>query len=170
MRFLGALMIVLSGTGLGVYFAGNVKYRIKHLKELMVIMNTMSAEIRYASSSLSDIAFVLSKKKNVYSEFFRELSVRMENMEKVPFKELWKSGIDEHLKHTCLTEEDKIELKRLGENLGSLDTQMQVDTISMFSKDMEDKIKDLVITSNEKIKLCYALGMLGSIFIVVIMV
>ena len=40
----------------------------------------------------------------------------------------------------------------------------------MFSKDMEDRIKDLTVTSSEKIKLCYALGMLGSIFIVVIMI
>ena len=170
MRILGALMIILSGTGIGIYFAGNIKYRIKHLKELMVVMNQMSAEIRFASSSLSDIAFVLSENKNVYSDFFKELNVQMEKTEKVPFKELWKLGIDEHLRYTCLTEDDKKELKRLGENLGSLDVQMQVDTINMFSKDMEARIKELTITSCEKIKLCYALGMLGSIFIVVIMI
>lgn len=168
-KLIGALMILISGTGMAVYFAGNVTCRIQQLNELRRLLNIMSGEIRFMGASLPDIAIRFSGEESVYNKFFLKLADSMQSDEKMPFDMLWKSGVDECLKDTCLTADDKKELKCFGSSLGSLDIQMQIDTISGYSDALRKNIDELRRAAAGKIRMCYGFGILGSLFLIIIL-
>ena len=68
-----------------------------------------------------------------------------------------------------LEKEDKEKLLSLGGQLGYLDTQMQERTLLLYLEQLELSISGLRGEIREKCRLSTALGVMGSLFLVIVM-
>ncbi len=170
-KLIGAILIITSSTLLGFYKSNGLKTRIEDLNILKKLIIMLKGEIRYARTPLPEALNHIGRKQTgTYKDFLLNLSKSMEDLEGIPFNELWIKNIDTYLIKTNLNNNDKEELKQLGNNLGYLDAQMQINTMDLYLSSLEIHIKELEIGYKEKSRLFNLLGIMGGVFVTIIII
>ena len=77
--------------------------------------------------------------------------------------------IQTELNHVLLKNDDKEQLGLIGEQLGYLDKKMQIHNLEHYGMELEDKISRLKKESKDKMKLCNCLGVVGGLFLIIIL-
>lgn len=162
-------MIFASGIGLALYLCINYHNRIDNLSQMLRILNLMSAKIRFDEANLVEISQSLASQSPDYNLFFSTLSKKMQSTQKMPFDMIWKYSVDECLLDTSLTKEDKVMLKNFGTNLGNTDKQLQIGMIDDYCNIVRKKIDELKGVSQTTTKLYLSFGILGSLFIIIVL-
>lgn len=169
-RFFGYFLILASSTGLGYYFSSELKNRIADLKDLKKLLFLLRGDIRYANTPLPEAVQALSlRHEGKYKNFLMKVSDRLHELCGISFSAIWQEAVQKELLHTSLSKKDLIHLCQLGENLGYLDKDMQMNTFDLYLSQVEEEISDLSINAKQKTYLYNSLGVLGGIFITIIM-
>lgn len=84
--------------------------------------------------------------------------------------ELWSKSIEDCWKGQNLKQSDIEKLKAAGENMGYLDEEMQIGTIDLYVEQLEREIQCLQKEFAVEKRLCHCLGILGGIFLAVILI
>lgn len=163
-------MVVLSSAGIGLYFSKEIKSRIDDLKELKKLIGLLRGDIRYQRTPLPEAISVVAKRNSgCYTVFFEKVSERLTQFTGSTFSEIWKEAVAKNLTDTSLSKKDKLHLIRFGENLGYLDKDMQMNNLDQYLNQLEDEITELSKTVKEKTYLYSSLGIMGGIFITIIL-
>lgn len=91
------------------------------------------------------------------------------NLEGKTFGELWRGQIDRELAGTFLKKEDKEQLKTLGEVLGYLDLEMQLNSLDLYLEQLDLSILEAQEAIRTKRKLYQSLGVAGGIFLILLL-
>lgn len=172
MKIVGALMVILSCTGIGLYFSMMTKGRVVELKALKKEMYFLRGDITYGSTPLPEAIELLSR-RNTTSHlacFFFHVALQLKKLEGRPFSEIWDEGINKNLEDSYLKEQDKEPLRRLGENLGFLDKDTQVKSIDLYIEILEQELEEAIRTEKEKTRLYNTLGVLSGVFLTVVLI
>jgi stage III sporulation protein AB len=141
------------------------------LKELKKIVISLRGDIRYAMTPIPEALQVIAgRHEGKFHEFLGRISKELKELGGIPFIEIWKRSIEEELKETALTKKDKAYLGQLGENLGYLDKEMQINTIDLYISQLETEIEDLNNSMKEKTHLYNCLGIMLGIFIAIVII
>lgn len=97
------------------------------------------------------------------------LSERLDDADS-QFSEIWDSSLIYLKDNSFLHNEDIDNLKTLGQTLGYLDIASQEMGIKLFLENLHNKINEISSTLNDKIRISIIAGMVGGIFIVVLLV
>ena len=171
MKILGCIMVIASCTCMGFYFSNEMKERIDDLKELRKLIGLLRGDIRYAATPLPEAISVLNKRhEGRFHHFLDYVSSKLQELSGQTFAAIWRAGTDTMLSNTSLSRRDKLQLAQLGENLGYLDKDMQVNTLDLYITQLEDEISDLSKTVKEKVYLYNTLGVMAGVFITIIMI
>lgn len=171
MKIIGCILVIVSSASIGFFFSNEMKYRIDNLKELKKLILLLRGDIRYANTPLPEaIAAITRRQSGSYNDFFLYVSKKLGELSGQTFSEIWKEAVLLKLSDTSLTKKDKLQLAQLGENLGYLDKDMQMNTFDLFLSQLEEEIKDLSKTVKEKAYLYNTLGILAGVFIIIIMI
>lgn len=163
-------MVLLSCTGMGLFLSEQHKMRIIQLRELRRHMNVLYGEIRYGAAELPEaLETTAIRNKGDIAPFFLLTAKKAKELEGHRFSEIWKYAMEETLKTTCLRREDKQLLEKLGDNLGFLDQKTQLATINLYIHNLEECIEEGTKEMKEKVRLYHLLGVLGGIFITIVM-
>jgi stage III sporulation protein AB len=169
-KILGCVLILSSSTGMGLYFSSELKGRIQDLKELRRILTLLRGDIRYANSPLPEAVQALSVRHDGrYKKFLTMAAERLSEYGGVSFCEIWKESVAKGLENTSLSKKDLQSLSGFGDNLGYLDKEMQLNTIDLYLSQIEEEIKELSKGVKEKTYMYNTLGILGGIFLTIIM-
>lgn len=169
-KFIGALLVITSCTALGLYFSTELITRINDLKELKKILILLRGDIEYANTPLPEAVQVLSKRHDgTYKKFLKNISKHLLELNGESFSSIWKDGVKKDLLHTSLIKEDYALLNQLGESIGYLDKSMQINTIDLYLEQIDGIINELAISVNEKTHLYNSLGIMGGIFITIVL-
>lgn len=169
-KVVGCILILTSSAGMGWYFSSELKNRITDLKELKKLIFLLRGDIRYANTPLPEAVQALSYRHDgKYKKFLNKISERLNELGGISFCVIWKEAVAKELENTSLSKKDLASLAHFGENLGYLDKDMQINTIDLFISQIEDEIKDLSRNVKEKTYMYNSLGVLGGIFITIIM-
>ncbi|MDR0922725.1 MAG: stage III sporulation protein AB, partial [Hungatella sp.] len=85
------------------------------------------------------------------------------------FYTVWQEEIDKLPREVCLSKEDKQNLKGLGEHLGYLDMDMQERNILLYLEQLDLTIGYLRKHKQEKSRLYTSLGIMGGLFLTIVM-
>jgi stage III sporulation protein AB len=171
LKLIGAILTISSASAMGVYFSTIIKLRLEDLKELKKYIYILRGEIRYGGTPLPEAIGNLAKRsQSNYKDFFLIMSEKLVKLEGSTFLQIWEASVNEDLKGTCLNKKDKESLIRFGENLGYLDKEMQLNTIDLFVSGLEQEIEEMTATVKEKTRLYSLLGVLGGIFITIVII
>ncbi|SHO52579.1 stage III sporulation protein AB [Anaerocolumna xylanovorans] len=169
-KMLGCVLILISSAGMGMYFSGELKGRIRDLKELRRIVTLLRGDIRYANSPLPEAVQALSVRHDgKYKKFLQSAAERLNEFGGVSFCDIWKEAVHKGLGDTSLSKKDIVNLSQFGENMGYLDKEMQLNTIDLYLSQIEEEIKELSKSVKEKTYMYNTLGILGGIFLTIIM-
>jgi stage III sporulation protein AB len=169
-KVIGCILIITSSAGMGWYFSSELKNRISDLRELKKIIFLLRGDIRYANTPLPEAVQALSiRHDGKYKKFLNNISEKLNELGGISFCDIWKEAVLKDLENTSLGKKDLANLAQFGENLGYLDKDMQINTIDLYLSQIEDEIKDLSKNVKEKSYLYNSLGVLGGIFITIIM-
>lgn len=147
-RILGAVLVVISCSGMGFFMAGQWGERLKTMEHLRKMIFLLKGEI---------------------GDLFIRVAERMEGQRGEPFYDIWQEEIDKLPKAFCLSKEDRQSLKGLGEHLGYLDLEMQERTILLYLEQLDLSIGYLRKHKQERSRLYTSLGIMGGIFITIMM-
>lgn len=168
LKLFGAAMVFLAAAGLGFYQAGRIRKRYEDLLYLKKIVLMLRGEINYNLSLMSEIFSDMScRLKFPYSDIFARLSREMEEHQGQNFSDMWNEIVIKSLQGNILCDKDLDKLKELGENLGFLDKDMQMNYINLYLENLDISIaenRDKVQTDE---KLSKVMGILMGIFIIV---
>lgn len=171
MKIIGCVLVMLSSVGMGFYFSSEIRSRIEDLKELRKLIGLLRGDIRYGNTPLPEaISAIHRRHRGNYSGFLYYVSSKLDELSGQTFSEIWRTAAEQHLKTTSLTKKDKLQLAQFGENLGYLDKEMQMNTIDLYLSCLEEEISEATKTVKEKTYLYNTLGIMGGIFITIIMI
>jgi len=169
-KIIGCILIITSSAGMGWHFSGELKNRISDLKELRKLIFLLRGDIRYANTPLPEAVQALSVRHDgKFKKFLTEIAERLNELGGISFCTIWKNAVLKELENTSLSKKDLTGLGQLGENLGYLDKDMQMNTLDLYISQIEEEIVELSRNVKEKSYLCNSLGIMGGIFITLIM-
>lgn len=170
MKIAGSGCILMSGTLAGWSSGEKIEKRYRSLNELRRGFHMIYGDISYGANSLVEvIQHVKEQSKYGCREVFAQVEGEMKGKTKRKFVEIWNGAIDMHEEHMYLNERDICELRRMGENIGSIDREQQLSMVKLYLVKLEQAITELEKEKENKVKLYRMLGILGSVFVVVIL-
>lgn len=170
-KIIGAFLVIVSSGGMGLYFSLLLKERIKDLKELNKMVIMLRGEIRYASTPLPEaIENILLRTEGELKKFLGKVLEELKKLEGRPFGDIWSTCVNAELLDTSLNKKDKLLLARLGESLGYLDKEMQLNTIDLYVTQVQGELDDAVDSVKEKVRLYNMLGVMFGIFITIVLI
>lgn len=170
-KIIGSVLVVVSASGLGFYEAERWRKRLSLLETLRKMILLLKGEILYANSPLQE-AFesVAVRSSGSFGEFFKQVSDRIGEQSGEIFFTMWKEEVDKLDQSLPVTSKDREQLKAFGEHLGYLDCDMQERTILLYLEQLEDTIAYLKEHVREKSRLYTSLGVMGGLFLMIILV
>lgn len=145
--------------------------RIRELKRLKRMTQLLAGAISYGGVPLPAALGAAGRRmEEPYRRFLLETAGELERLPGRGFADIWAEKADRYLKGTGLKAEDLEELKGLGRDLGYLDKQMQLQTIDGCRMEWEQKIEELQEGLPVRRKLYQSLGIMGGLFLAVLLI
>lgn len=170
MKIIGAVLVITSSSAFGFYMSSSLKDRIEDMKELKKNILILRGDIRYGSTPLPEaIGAIAGRHEGNFAKFFTHIYEELIKLDGVRFFDIWKIAVEQKLKDTSLNKNDKEHLMKLGENLGYLDKDMQINIIDLYIEQLEAEILEASKVLKEKAHLYNTLGVMAGIFVTIIM-
>lgn len=171
LKVIGCILIIFSSTLMGFYCSSELRSRINDLKELRKIIMLLRGDIRYGNTPLPEAINAIAKRHNGnYKSFLDKVSENLIERSGYTFSQIWTEAVEKALHTTSLNKRDKYQLIQLGEHLGYLDKEMQLNTIDLHLAQLDDEIQELSKNVKEKTYLYKCLGIMAGVFISIILV
>lgn len=169
-KIVGGICVIVATSGLGLWMAGQWKARLRAAEQLRRMIFMLKGEIIYANAPLEEAFYHVGRKNDgPLGAFFVGVAKRIERQEGEAFYVMWKEEIDKLGNDAGLSEKDRQELAGFGEHLGYLDCEMQERTILLYLEQLDLAIDYLREHQREKTHLYTSLGIMGGLFLVIIL-
>ncbi len=170
LRLLGLGLLFTGCVLLGLHQSRSLKKRLELLEELKRILLLLTGEIRCGHATLPEAFLQIGKKaRSPYREFFLKAAEELSGDVKKPMREVLEHQIN-NLQGFGLLPEDLELLLDLGKALGDLDLVMQLDTLKLYGEMLDASVKKAAGEYGPKAKMYRYLGVLGGLFLVVLLV
>ena len=171
MKLSGAACIVLGAAGTGIWFAARYRQRIAELEQLKQMVFLLKGQILYANAPLSEAMETVGRRMDgALGALFQETAASIEKRPGEPFPVIWKEAAARLDGRTALSKSDRQTLQALGEHLGFLDRETQERTLLLYLEQVDTELQALREHRQERCRLYTSLGIMGGLFLAVILV
>ena len=166
MKTAGIILILFSGTGLGLCKSMELTARLKILEKLAQLLLLLKGEIRCTGATLED-AFLdaAAKMPGEYRLFLKETAGWLQQRPGITFDEIFRECAARLLPLYKLSEEERESFLSMGEKLGYLDREMQVAQLTLLEEELGYRIKTLKSAMPKQQKTYQSMGILGGILL-----
>lgn len=163
-KIVGCALIFLSCSGIGICKGIELQQHLKDLECVKGLFVLLKSELQYTRAPFVEVFQKLSKKtQGEFRNWTISLSQKLEKKGTGSFYEIWCDSIETNLSGTYLKKEEKEELKNLGKNLE------YIESIDLYIEQLEYNIKNTREEYQTKRKLCQSMGIMGGIFLVILL-
>lgn len=158
------LSAIATGTALGINRGNRLTGQYQELLYLKKMVLLIQGEIRYNCGTIGEVFLNISKRlKEPYKSSFVELSKQLEKCRGEAFSDMWNTCIIEPAMQSGLSGQDMESFRELGENLGYLDIQMQLNYLDFYIEKLNARIAEVKAGLDGNVKLCRTLGIMGGL-------
>lgn len=169
-KWLGMGLVLAGSAGLGMWYALLYARRGKNLSACRRAMVLLRGEIAYGRTPLPAALFqAAGRTGGTVSHFLREVSDRLERGGGT-MEDIWGSAVEEIFTDREMGEQERRELKSLGDTLGYLDAEMQIQTINLYLQRLEQSLEEYEREKRNRTRLYPLLGAMCGALICIIMV
>ena len=168
-KLIGAILVLISAYAIGSLLALQVKEQEKWLKDIKTALFLLTGELEYRQVPLPDALSIIGKRHGgKMASFFQTLSEELAKKEGFSLQELWKKEAVTALKDAPLSKGQKEEFSDLGLYFMETDKETRRNSLEFYLKRLEEDVVNLRETGKDKAYLCRTLGMLGGIFLLIL--
>ena len=168
-KFFGMCLVFAGCAGLGLYYRMQEIVRYRNLQEIQKAMAVIRGEISAVHTPLPDALYQAARRtRGVISAFFSAVVKELEGGGG-ELRLIWRAKLQETVSAMQLCERDRRELERMGEMLGYLDVEMQLQSIDLFSGMVEQGMRDMEGESEKRSRLYPVLGMAAGILLCILL-
>ena len=102
--------------------------------------------------------------------FLNQVSSRLREYPDNSFQQVFQEEVKENLQQSALSAKDKEALMQMGAFLGYLDKDMQLRTVELYLEELDREIQTAKESIPGKQRLCRSLGILGGLFLVLLLI
>lgn len=165
LRWIGYALILGAGAGIGYAKGQELQKRLKRLEELRNLFAMLKGELEYKKTPFWEaFANLAEKTDSPYSGWFQDMSRRLKEKEAGSFWTIWCLAIQEHLQDGILNSEELEELRQVGKN------PEYIENLDLFLEQMEYRITWERENYRSKRKLSQSMGIMGGIFLVILLI
>ena len=169
-KIIGASLIIFASAFLGLMFSREAQGKLNTMYEIQRILIMLKGEITYNKAPVADAFINLSRHtKEPFATFFQKTGEELDNNFGKTLEMVWRECCDRELKELVIAKEDKLEFREFGACMGYLDVQMQVASLALYGEKMDMRIKEYGNNIKEKQRIFKIMGVMGGIFLVLIM-
>ena len=170
LKIMGVILVVLSGGGLGFARADKWRSHRKNLEELRKMTLLLRSQILYARGTLEEALEQVGKKSDgPVAQIFKETAEQLRCQDGRSFYEIWQRSVERHWKELLLTTEECREWKEFGRHLGFMDLEMQEKNMELYLEQLELSVRFYREQEREQQKLSISLGIMGGLFLTVLL-
>lgn len=171
-RLVGTVFLLTASVAAGSFAAEYLKMRLKKLKQLRIMLESLRLMIRYEALEVSEIIRRLSENSELsqlsFIVYLQKYAAECFESGEMTFDELWEKAISEN--SGDLTAEDISVISRMGRILGSCDSDGQLCTLTGLCDETDRLINEAREQYLAKGKLYRALGAVAGAFIAIMLV
>lgn len=169
------ILFIFSAVAIGAVTGINKGNGLIHqYQELLYIKKAallIHGEIRYNCGTAAEVFLNVSKRlREPYKSAFLSLSNELENHSGEEFSHMWNTYVIETVSKLDLSEQDVERFKELGENIGYLDMQMQLNYLDFYIEKLNRRIDEVKTGLDGNVKLCRTLGVMGGLLAAIFMI
>ena len=169
LKLVGAVLVLISAYAIGSLLALQVKEQEKWLKDVKSSLLLLLGELEYRQVPLPEALEVIGKRHGGYlSAFFQVLSEELIKKEGFSLQDLWRRVAELALKESPLSKVQAEEFAELGLYFMEADKKTRRESVDFYLKRLEEDIVKLRENGADKAYLCRTLGMLGGIFLLIL--
>ncbi|MFC3039036.1 stage III sporulation protein SpoIIIAB [Virgibacillus xinjiangensis] len=169
MKWIGALLFITATTWVGIEWSNRLSGRPKHIRQLKNALQILEAEMLYSQLSLQEAFFSISRQVPApVSGFFEGLSQDMQG-EMSEFIHVWEKHVAGLIRDSCLGSNEEEILLQFGRTLGQHDFQQQQKHIQLTSSHLQREMEEARDLQWRYSKMAKSLGLLGGLFIVLLL-
>ena len=164
LKIIGSIFIITATTCIGFSKSNEMQCYLHELEELKKLFCLLQSELQYTHAPFAEVFSKISTKTSTsYREWLSNLSQRLMNKTRGSFWEIWCLSITEDMKEANLKEEELEELKNVGKNME------YIESLELYIEQLEYRIKNTREAYRSKRKLCQSMGIMGGIFLVILL-
>lgn len=164
LKLIGSIFIISATTGIGFSKSKELQSHLNTLEELKKLFSLLRSELQYTHAPFAEVFSKISTKTSMtYQEWMSHLSQRLKNKTRGSFWEIWCLSITEDLIETNLKADELEELKNVGKNME------YIESLELYIEQLEYRIKNTREAYRSKRKLCQSMGIMGGIFLVILL-
>ncbi len=155
---------------LGLWKAGQWKDHLGMLEQLRKMIVLLRSEILYAHTPLGEaLGHVGRKSEGALAGLFGAVEERTMQQQGELFYIIWREEVEKRKKEMLLSDRERQELIAFGEHLGYLDLEMQEHTVALYLEQLEMSIRFYREHEREQSRLYASLGIMGGLFLSIMM-
>lgn len=157
--------------GFGFAKSAALTAHVKDVEALQKILQYLRSEIVTMGTPLPDAFWETGRRmRDPYRDFLQDISEDMRRPDGKTLPAILELNVNVHLADTRLTKEEKEELQEFGCGLGVLDRAMQKANLDRYEARLMQRIAELQKGLPERKRLCQSLGIMGGLFLFLILV
>ena len=169
LQIIGAALVVVSSSALGMYYSGLDAFRMQDLLAFRQALTIFASEIEFVVSPLPEAMQNVAKRiPQPVSRLFADFAARLTDVGGETAYRLWVESIAAHKPVSYLDAEDWDAIESFGKTLGYLDKPMQINTIRHTQSYIDGKTETLRVSGDKNKRMYRSLGVVGGILLVVI--
>lgn len=166
MKLVICITAIIVGSFIGFYKSNFLKIRVIQLQEILIMLEKIQTFIKYERLQTSNIIKFLSEDKNLSNlNFLKDINLKEKNLPKE-----WEKAIVQNKTKMNLEKNDIKLLLRIGQILGSSDVKTQISQYETVNVMLINYINEAEKNYNDNGKLYRSLGVLGGVFVAVLLV
>lgn len=163
-KWIGYILIIAACSGIGFAKSGELQKHLDELEELKKLFYLLRSEMQYTRAPFAEIfEKICDKTTEPYKTWMKSLSDRLKIKGTGTFAEIWFLSIKEDFTNSKLKEDEIEGLKNIGKNLGYMES------FDLYIDQLEYNIKQKREAYQSKKKLCQSLGIMGGVFLVILL-
>ena len=171
LRFIGGILIITATTGAGILYGMELQEYLEKLLYIRHIIYMIKGELEYYQAPLSEAFGRISVRvREPYRRWLSAMEKQVENREEDAFLKIWMRSVDKYLKELHLKSEHSIQLKELGTYLGQTDGASESRNLQLYLGRLELEIEKVREGMAAKKRIGNCLGVMGGIFLVVLLI
>ena len=163
-KWLGGILIVISGTAIGRAKARQLKMHLEQLEEVRKCIFMIKSEMQHTRSTFETIfEEVSTKQEHIARKWLMEISQELKKQKASSFVEIWEAVTKKMWDNSYVKEEEVVELQKLGKNLE------YTECMETYLEQLEYNINHRREEYEKKMKIYQCLGITGGIFLAVVL-
>lgn len=169
-RLTGIAIIAAAVFALGFQGSLNMKKRVRNLHLMQTVLRMLKGEIGFTGRILEEaFADISERMEEPFGSFFRSVTERMQNRDGTGLMQIWLES-EKMFQGSGLKEEDLELFRKLGNELGFLDVDMQLRTLELLEVQVRETTVRLEKNCEASCKMYQSLGILGALAVIVVMI